>query len=66
MRIGKRKLIVASAALLGMACTFGPAGLASAKEGTDSSSECIKCHTDLEKMDAFGAAAASSAAGIAG
>jgi len=66
MTIGKKKLTLASAALLGLACTFGVAGTVSAQEEAGSSSECIKCHTDLERMDAFGAAAASSSAGIAG
>ncbi len=65
MTIGKKKLTLTSAALLGLACTFGVAGTVHAQEA-DPSSECIKCHTDLEKMDAFGAAAANSAAGIAG
>jgi len=66
MRIGKKKLTVASAAMLGLACTFGLSGMLSAQEEANSSSECIKCHTDLERMDEFGAAAASSSAGIAG
>jgi hypothetical protein len=65
MTIGKKKLTLPSVALLGLACTFGFAEMVSAEEAV-SSSECIKCHTDLEQMDAFGAAAASSSAGIAG
>lgn len=66
MRIVKKRLTVASAAMLGLAFTFGFAGLSTAQEEANSSSECIKCHTDLERMDEFGAAAASSSAGIAG
>jgi len=66
MIIGKKKLTLTSAALLGLACTFGIAGTVSAQDDAGSSSECIKCHTDLDQMDAFGAAAASSSAGIAG
>ncbi len=30
------------------------------------SSECVACHTDLEEMDDYGAAAASAAAAVAG
>ena len=66
MRIGKKKLIMASAAMLGLVCTFGMTGTLSAQDEANSSSECIACHTDLEAMDEFGAAAASSSAGIAG
>lgn len=61
----KKKFTLTSAALLGLACTFGLAGTIAAQEA-GSSSECIKCHTDLAQMDAFGALAASSSAGIAG
>ena len=66
MSIGKKKLTVASAALLGLTCTLGMTGWLAAQEEADSSSECINCHTDLEQMDVFGAASASSSAGIAG
>ncbi|MBU0665181.1 MAG: hypothetical protein KJ990_11640 [Proteobacteria bacterium] len=65
MTSGKKKLTLTSAALLGLACTFGFAGTIEAQEA-GSSSECIKCHTDLDQMDSFGALAASSSAGIAG
>jgi len=66
MTIGQKRLTLTSAALLGLACTFGVAGTVYAQADAGTSSECIRCHTDLEQMDAFGAAAASSAAGIAG
>ena len=65
MTSGKKKLTLSSAALFGLACTFGLTGTIAAQEA-DSSSECVKCHTDLDQMDAFGAVAASSSAGIAG
>ena len=66
MKIGRKKLTVASTVLFGLSCTFGAAGWLAAQEETDASSECIACHTDLEQMDVFGAASASSSAGIAG
>lgn len=66
MTIGKKRLTLTSAALFGLACTFGMVGTAAAQGQAASSSECIKCHTDLDQMDAFGAAAADSSAGIAG
>ncbi len=40
-------------------------GNAAAQE-TNSSSACIKCHTDFKAMDRFGAKAAAGAAAIAG
>lgn len=52
-------------ALLGLACAFGFARTLSAQEAT-SSSECVKCHTDLEKMDEYSAVSAGKAAAIAG
>ena len=66
MRIGKKKLTMASAVMFGLACTFGLSGTLSAQDEADSSSECINCHTDLKAMDEYGAAAASASAGIAG
>ena len=66
MTIGKKKFTLPSVALLGLVCTFGFAEMVSAEEAVSSSGECTKCHTNLDKMDAFGAAAASSSAGIAG
>lgn len=64
--MGKKRLTVASATMLGLACTFGVAGTLAAEEEANPSSACIRCHTDLGKMDEFGAAAASASAGIAG
>lgn len=61
----KRKRFMITAAFLGLACTFGLAKTLSA-EDTASSSECINCHTDLDRMDEYGAAAAGGEAGIAG
>jgi hypothetical protein len=60
-----RKRSVITAALLGLACTFGVAGMLSAEDEA-SSSECINCHTDLERMDEYGAVAAGGGAAIAG
>ena len=64
MRIAKKKLTMARVTMLGLVCTFGLAGTLLAQD--EESSECIACHTDLEAMDEYGAAAASSSAGIAG
>ncbi|MFW8601291.1 hypothetical protein ACOHYD_07400 [Desulfobacterota bacterium M19] len=44
---------------------FSPLGNAAAQE-TNSSSACIKCHTDFKAMDRYGAKAAAGAAAIAG
>ena len=62
----KRKGLVVTVALVGLACTFGSAGALFAEEGVASSSECIRCHTDLDKMDKYGAAKAGGSAAIAG
>ena len=62
----KRRGLVVTVALVGLACTFGSAGALFAEEGVASSSECIRCHTDLDKMDKYGAAKASGGAAIAG
>ncbi len=61
----KNKLALLAASLLGFVCFMSPGGNLYAQEAT-SSSACIKCHTDLEAMDRYGAASASSAAAIAG
>jgi hypothetical protein len=51
--------------LMGIAFAFAFGGMpCAADEGA--SSACIKCHTDLEKMDSYGAASAGGAAAIAG
>ena len=60
-----RRRLVATIALPGLVWAFGAAGAAFAQEAA-SSSACVKCHTDLEKMDEYGAAAAGKAAAIAG
>lgn len=52
-------------AVAGIAFVLGFAGVIFAQAGS-SSSECIKCHTDLQKMDTYGAASAGAAAAIAG
>lgn len=67
MRTGRRTSVtLAVITFLGLAFTFGLRGTVFAAEGTASSSECIKCHTDLKKMDSYGAASAGGAAAIAG
>jgi hypothetical protein len=67
MKTYKRtRLTLPAIALLGIACAFGLGGKLFAAEGLASSSECIKCHTDLKKMDSYGAASAGGAAAIAG
>ncbi len=60
---GKRLMI--TAALLGVAFTVGVAGQLYA-QAEPSSQECINCHTDLDRMDEYGAAAAGGSASIAG
>ena len=62
----RTRLTLAAITLLGIACAFGLQGNAFGAEGLASSSECIKCHTDLKKMDSYGAASAGGAAAIAG
>lgn len=62
----KRKRFMITAALLALTCSFGLAGTLSA-EAESSSSACIKCHTDLNKMDQYGAEQAGGGnGGIAG
>ncbi len=61
----KKRLKMMTATLLGFACTIGVGGVLSADDMA-SSTECINCHTNLEEMDRYGAAAAGGAAGIAG
>lgn len=61
----KKKLALTAITLLGIAVTFG-SGISDAIEEGDASSACINCHTDLEEMDSYGAAAASGGAAIAG
>jgi hypothetical protein len=65
MRTNKRSRLTL-AVIIGIACAFGVVGNLFAAEGPSSSSACIKCHTDLEKMDSYGAASAGGAAAIAG
>jgi hypothetical protein len=67
MRTKRRTgLTIAAITFLGIACAFSPGGMLSAAEAPASSGECIKCHTDLKKMDSYGAASAGGAAAIAG
>jgi len=56
-----QKMLFASA-LLGLSITIGTG---SALAGANDSS-CVSCHTDLEKMDHFGAADAAGGGAIAG
>ena len=60
-----KKFTLAAITILGVAVTFG-AGISFGGEAGGSSSSCINCHSDLEEMDSYGAAAASAGAAIAG
>jgi hypothetical protein len=62
----RTRLVFAAALFLGIAIVLAMGSSLFAEEPADSSSECIKCHTDLEKMDRYGAASAGKAAAIAG
>jgi nitrate/TMAO reductase-like tetraheme cytochrome c subunit len=55
-----------SVTFLGIALGVVFIGATYAADEGASSSACIKCHTDLEKMDTYGAASAGGAAAIAG
>ncbi len=46
-------------------CLFSPLAKAGTS-GSDTSSACIKCHTNFEAMDNYSAKAAEGSAGIAG
>jgi len=61
----KRKRLMITATFLGLVCSLSIAGTLSAEDDS-SSSACINCHTDLDRMDEFGAAASGGEAGIAG
>jgi hypothetical protein len=63
---GRTRLTLAVVALVGFVCAFCLGGTVFAAEQPQSSSECIKCHTDLKKMDKFGAASAAGTGGVAG
>jgi hypothetical protein len=62
----QRRSRLTLAVIIGIACAFGLIGNLFAAGEPSSSSACIKCHTDLEKMDSYGAASAGGAAAIAG
>jgi hypothetical protein len=66
MRIHRSRLAIAAIVFLTVALAFGLGAKLFAADETASSSECIKCHTDLDKMDSYGAASAGGAAAIAG
>ena len=67
MRIHRRtRLTIAAMMFLVIIFAFGPGVRLFAAEEAPSSSECIKCHTDLNRMDSYGAASAGGAAAIAG
>jgi hypothetical protein len=57
--------VLVAGVLLGMCFVAVPVGCLAAEEG-DSSSACIKCHTDLDEMDSYGAEAAGGGGAIAG
>lgn len=61
----KKKFTLAAITMMGVAVTFG-SGISNAVEEEELSTSCINCHTDLEEMDSYGAAAASGGAAIAG
>ena len=61
----KKKFTLAAITLFGIALTFN-SGICFGEEDSGSSSSCINCHSDLEEMDSYGAAAASGGAAIAG
>ncbi len=65
MKRKKTQGIFIAATCLGLAFAFGPVGSLAAQD-TDPSSACINCHTDLEEMDSYGAAAAGGGGAIAG
>ena len=60
------RLTLAAITFLGVAFAFGFGGKLFGAEEPASSTECINCHTDLKKMDSYGAASAGGAAAIAG
>jgi hypothetical protein len=64
----KPRVTLVSIALLGVAFAFvfGPTSLAADEKEGASSSSCISCHTDLAKMDSYGAATGGAGAAIAG
>ncbi len=62
----KSKMTLVSIALPGIAFALALGGTPFAAGEVASGSECIKCHTDLDKMDSYGAASAGGAAAIAG
>jgi hypothetical protein len=61
----EKKLTLAALTFFGIAVAIG-GGICFAKQDAGSSSFCINCHSDLEEMDSYGAAAASGGAAIAG
>jgi mono/diheme cytochrome c family protein len=66
--MNKSRVALVYITLLGVAIVFafGRTPLA-ADEGTEvSSSSCISCHTDLAKMDSYGASSGAAEGGIAG
>jgi len=61
----KKERFLITATFLGLACSLSFAGTLSAEDDSPSSA-CINCHTDLDRMDEYGAAASAGGAGIAG
>ena len=61
----KKAGMVCAAVIFGL-CFVAVAVNGFAAEGEDSSSACVKCHTDLDAMDSAGAEAAGGGGAIAG
>jgi hypothetical protein len=62
----KSKMTLVSIALLGITFAFALGGVPFAADKGASGNACIKCHTDLNRMDSYGAAGAGAGAAIAG
>jgi len=63
--MNKRTKLKLAIIIFGFVGIFSSVGQLAAQE-SDSSSACIKCHTDYQAMDSYGAKAAAGAAAIAG
>lgn len=64
-RINNRAKLDLAIIFLAVVCIFSSVGQLAAQE-SDSSSACIKCHTNYQAMDSYGAKAAAGSAAIAG
>ncbi len=63
--MNKRTKLKLAIIFFGFVGIFSSVGQLAAQE-SDSSSACIKCHTDYQAMDSYGATAAAGSAAIAG